>query len=284
MCTAVWVVVGILTAHVFCQALPKDACTGNSDCGDCTKQSGCVWCDSPWWGGICIEGDFFGPSNNYTQNVYNKSMCDKYFQNQCIFDGYMALGTNYLWQVIVAGVLLVVIVLCCLCGCTYLCKKHDASEIFGNCCSCSCGGISESDVVRAPVRGGERTKGGPKGGGGRDGGVESGNRGGGGGGTRTNSSKQDSVTIAKLAITEPVKKQAPVKLINLEDLDKTRLPPGFPPEPPKPVYTGSIPPSGREEEGSYKDYMRSRLAYEQWENSLLLWHRKNAASPNPVVW
>jgi len=191
----------------------------------------------------------------------------------------MGFGTNYLWQVIVAGVLLVVIVFLCLCGCTYLCKKHDASEISGNCCSCSCGGISEADVVRAPVRGGERNKGGA----GRDGGGY------GRGGTQTatdKSSKSESnaVTIAKLAIADPVKKQAPVKLINLEDLDKTRLPPGFPQEPPKPVYTGSIPPSGRQEEDAYKDYMRSRLAYEQWENSLLLWHRKNAASPNPVVW
>jgi len=57
--------------------------------------------------------------------------------------------------------------------------------------------------------------------------------------------------------------------ITLETIDRGNLPPGFPPEPPKPFFREG----GSEEE--YKDYMRQRLKYEEWENNLLLWHRKN---------
>jgi len=162
------------------------------------------------------------------------------------------------------------------CGIPFCIKKCDGKDASDVCC-CTCG-ISERDIVRAPVRPkndySER---------GKDARARA-ESGGGRGGGSAKTSGETALTIAKLAQAEPVKKREPVKLINLEDLDKTRLPPGFPPEPPKPVYTGSIPPSGKQEEVSYKEYMRARLAYEQWENSLLLWHRKNAASPSPVVW
>jgi len=237
-----------------------------------------VWCDSTLWGQICLAGDFFGPKQGYSALQPNGTLCNHYYQNQCIFDGAFLFGTNYLWQVIVGAIVAIIIILLCICGIPFCIKKCEGKDASDACC-CTCG-ISESDVVRAPVRpnnannpeGGKGTKSDGGRGGGRE--VRS----------AATSGSTDAPTIGKLVQADPIKKREPVKLINLEDLDKTRLPPGFPPEPPKPVYTGSIPPSGKQEEASYKEYMRARLAYEQWENSLLLWHRKNAASPNPVVW
>jgi len=253
---------------------PEDSCTGNEDCTKCTNTSSCVWCNSVLWGAICLEGDFWGPENSYQQLSTNASLCKQYYQNQCTFDGAWLFGTNYLWQVIGGVIVFIVVALLCICGIPLCIKRCMNKKSRSSGCGCGCG-VSEGDVVRAPVR--------------RDPMISSnktsGNVSGGGGGGRTGGSGgNDAPTIAKLAQSGPVKKQAPVKLINLEDLDKTRLPPGFPAEPPKPVYTGSIPPAGKQEEESYKEYMRSRLAYEQWENSLLLWHRRNAASANPVVW
>jgi len=64
--------------------------------------------------------------------------------------------------------------------------------------------------------------------------------------------------------------------ITLENIDRVHLPPGFQPEPPKPVFREG----GQREE--YIAYMRERLLYEEWENSLLLWYRKSALGKQEI--
>eukprot|EP01125_Pyxidicula_operculata_P004640 TRINITY_DN1744_c0_g1_i5.p3 TRINITY_DN1744_c0_g1~~TRINITY_DN1744_c0_g1_i5.p3 ORF type:complete len:116 (+),score=40.40 TRINITY_DN1744_c0_g1_i5:1124-1471(+) len=91
--------------------------------------------------------------------------------------------------------------------------------------------------------------------------------------------EQESVSIQKLTSgNAPMKavvipsQPAGQKLIMPEDIDFDNPPPDFPPAPPKPAKFNRA--TGTEDE--YKQFMRERLAYEEWQNRLLVWHRKNA--------
>jgi len=66
-------------------------------------------------------------------------------------------------------------------------------------------------------------------------------------------------------------KQVRLPDINIKDIDFVNLPPGFDPAPPKPAARKGM------SEDEYKEYMRNKLAYESWENKLLLFYRKKAA-------
>jgi len=77
-------------------------------------------------------------------------------------------------------------------------------------------------------------------------------------------------TVTPLNHTKDARFNLIATQITLENIDRVNLPPGFPPEPPKPVFREG----GSEEE--YKEYMKTRYKYEEWENSLLVWHHKHA--------
>jgi len=58
--------------------------------------------------------------------------------------------------------------------------------------------------------------------------------------------------------------------INMDDIDRENLPPGFEDPPPKPEGRKGM------SEAEYKEFMIAKLKYETWENKLLLYYRKKA--------
>jgi hypothetical protein len=93
-------------------------CILNKNCGDCTYESKCVWCQAL---NQCVEGTFLGVAKEALDGNAT-SLCPDWEWKQCVMNG------EYLqYTVIGAAALVLLILVACICRCVCFRKSRKPS-------------------------------------------------------------------------------------------------------------------------------------------------------------
>eukprot|EP01129_Flabellula_baltica_P017712 TRINITY_DN9910_c0_g1_i1.p1 TRINITY_DN9910_c0_g1~~TRINITY_DN9910_c0_g1_i1.p1 ORF type:complete len:168 (-),score=13.44 TRINITY_DN9910_c0_g1_i1:46-549(-) len=86
-------------------AQTNSSCSSLNTCDTCATQNGCIWCENNAGDKSCIEGSFFGPTDESIK-------CWKYNMLICFVDAPIMIIT-----VLSASAFLLIVIIVCLCCC-----------------------------------------------------------------------------------------------------------------------------------------------------------------------